>query len=52
VYKRFERWAKNGVLQRIFAALQAERIIEIHVEILALDSTSCKVHHDAHCALK
>jgi transposase len=52
VYRRFERWAENGVMQRIFAALQAEQIISISVEILALDSTSCKVHPDAHGALK
>jgi hypothetical protein len=32
--------------------LQAEQIISISVEILALDSTSCKVHPDAHGALK
>ena len=23
IYKKFNRWAKNGVIQRIFAALQA-----------------------------
>ena len=52
VYRRFERWAENGVMQRIFAALQSEQIISISVEILALDSTSCKVHPDAHGSLK
>jgi transposase len=52
LYKRFERWAENGVIQKIFAAMQAERIIAVHVEILALDSTPCKVHPDAHGALK
>ena len=52
IYKKFSRWAKNGVMQRIFAALQAEEIIAIDVEVLALDSTSCKVHPDAHGALK
>ena len=52
IYKRFSRWAKSGVMQRIFAALQAEEIISIHVEVLALDSTSCKVHPDGHGALK
>jgi len=46
IYKKFNRWAKNGVMQRIFAALQAEEIIAIKVEILAMDSTSCKVHPD------
>ena len=52
IYKKFSRWAKSGVIQRIFAALQAEEIIAIHVEVLALDSTSCKVHPDGHGALK
>ena len=51
-YKKFSRWAKNGVLQRIFGALQAEEIIAVHIEVLALDSTSCKVHPDGHGALK
>jgi len=52
IYKKFSRWAKNGVMQRIFAALQTEKIISIDVKILALDSTSCKVHPNAHGALK
>lgn len=52
IYKKFSRWAKSGVMQRIFAALQAEEIIAIHIEVLALDSTSCKVHPDGHGALK
>ena len=52
IYKKFSRWAKSGVMQRIFAALQAEEIIAIRVELLALDSTSCKVHPDGHGSLK
>ena len=52
IYKKFNRWAKNGVMQRIFAALQTEEIIAVHIEVLALDSTSCKVHPNAHGALK
>jgi transposase len=52
IYRRFERWAESGVIQRIFAALQMEQIISINVEVLAIDSTSCKVHPDAHGALK
>ena len=52
IYKRFNRWVSNGVIQRIFTALQQERIISIKVEVLALDSTSCKVHTDGHSALK
>ena len=52
IYKKFSRWAKSGVMQRIFAALQAEEIIAIKVEVLAIDSTSCKVHPDGHGCLK
>jgi hypothetical protein len=51
VYKRFERWAENGVMQRIFAALQTEGIIAIHVEILAHESAARKARPDAHGAL-
>ena len=52
VYKKANRWAKAGVLERVFAALQKEQIIVVTVEVLALDSTSIKVHPDAHDALK
>ena len=44
IYQRFKRWCENGVIQRIFNALQQEKIIAIKVEVLALDSTSCKLH--------
>jgi transposase len=52
IYKRFNRWVKSGVIQRIFGALQTKSIMAISVEVLALDSTSCKVHPDAHGAVK
>ena len=52
IYKRFNRLVNNGVIQRIFTALQQEKIISIKVEVLALDSTSCKVHPDGHGCLK
>lgn len=52
VYQRFKRWCENGVIQRVFGALQQERILRVDVEVLAMDSTSCKVHPDAHGALK
>ena len=48
IYKRFSRLFENGVIQQIFSALQQEKIIAIKVEVLAIDSTSCKVHPDAH----
>jgi hypothetical protein len=40
------RWAKAGVLDRVFAALQEEEIIRIKVEALGLDSTIVQVHPD------
>ena len=52
IYKKFNRWAKNGVIQKIFSALQAEAILAIRVEVLAVDSASCKVHPNGHGALK
>ena len=52
IYVRMNRWSKNGVLERVFAALQAEGIIRIDVKIVCLDSTSVKVHPDGTGALK
>ena len=34
IYVRMNRWSKNGVLSRVFAALQTEGIIQINVEVL------------------
>ena len=44
IYVRMNRWSKNGVLERVFAALQTEGVIQIKVEVVCLDSTSVKVH--------
>ena len=46
VYTRMNRWSKNGVLDRVFTALQGEGIVRVTVEVMALDSTSVKVHPD------
>ena len=50
IYVRLNRWAKSGVLERVSTALQAGGLIE--TEVLSLDSTSIKVHPDAHGASK
>jgi transposase len=50
IYMRFNRWAKNGVLERVVTALQADRMLESTV--FSLDSSSIKVHPDAQGALK
>ena len=40
IYVKFNRWCKNGTIDRIFEALQEENIIEIRTEIICIDSTS------------
>ena len=47
IYMRMNRRSKKGVLDRVFAALQAEGIINIEVDVVCLDSTTVKVHPDA-----
>ena len=48
IYTRMNRWAKAGVLDRVFAALQDEQIIRIKIEALSIDSTIVKVHPGWH----
>jgi transposase len=52
IYTRMNRWAKNGVLTRVFEKLQMDQIVRIQIEALSLDSTSVKVHPDGTGALK
>ena len=52
IYQRARRRSKSGVLARVFIALQQEQIIKIRIERISLDSTSIKVHPDAHGAAK
>ena len=44
--------AENGVLERLFIALQEHHLIQVNVECLGLDSTTVKVHPDGAGALK
>jgi transposase len=46
IYTRMNRWAKAGVLDRLFAQLQREQLIRIKIEAVSLDSTIIKVHPD------
>ena len=52
VYTRMNRWAKNGVLDRIFEHLQREQIVRVKLEVISIDSTIVKVHPDGTGALK
>jgi transposase len=44
IYMRMSRWAKNGVLDRVFEQLQLEQILQIRIEAFSIDPTSVKVH--------
>ncbi len=52
IYTRMNRWAKAGVLDRVFTALQEQQIIRIKIEAMSVDSTIVKVHPDGTGALK
>lgn len=52
IYTRMNRWAKNGVLDRVFAELQRSQILRIKLDVVSLDSTHIKVHPDGTGALK
>jgi transposase len=52
VYMRMSRWARNGVLERVFAELQRAQIVRIKLEAVSLDSSYVKVHPDGTGALK
>ena len=41
---RMNRWAKNGVLDRVFERLQQEQLIHVNVEDVGIDPTIVKVH--------
>jgi transposase len=52
IYVRMNRWANNGVLDRVFEKLQLEQIVRIKIEAFSLDSTIVKVHPDGTGGLK
>ena len=52
IYVRLKRWSKNKVLERLFIGLQKERIINVKMEALSIDSTTVKVYPDGTGALK
>ncbi len=52
IYTRMNRWAKRGVLDRVFEQMQRLQIARVTLEAASLDSTSIKVHPDATGAAK
>jgi len=52
VYTRMGRWARAGVLDRVFEELQMLQLLRVRIEVASLDSTSIKVYPDGTGALK
>ena len=52
IYPRLRRWAAAGVLDRVFQALQAHRLIRIRAEWVGLGSARVKVRPDGTGALQ
>ena len=52
IYPRLRRWAAAGVLDRVFQALQAHRLIRIRAECVGLGSARVKVRPDGTGALQ
>jgi len=52
VYTRMSRWAKAGVLDRVFEELQVLNVLRVKIEVVQMDSTSVKVHPHGTGALK
>jgi transposase len=52
IYTRMNRWAKRGVLSRVFKEMQQQQIVRINLDAISIDSTSIKVHPDGTGALK
>jgi transposase len=52
IYTRMNRWAKAGVLDRLFEEMQHRQLVRIKIAAVSLDSTIVKVHPDGTGALK
>jgi len=46
IYTRMSRWAKAGVLDAVFERLQRQRLLQVRIEAVSLDSTIMKAHPD------
>lgn len=46
IYIKFNRWSKNGTIQRIFDEIQKSNMIDIRSDVLCVDSAGIKIHPD------
>ncbi len=52
IYTRMMRWSQAGVLDRVFEQLQRQRLMQVRIEAISLDSTTIRAHPDAAGARK
>jgi len=52
VYKRFNRWVKAGIINKLFQELHVNGIADVEILVALLDSMTVPVHPDACGALK
>jgi transposase len=52
IYKRYHRWVKQGVIERLFRALHVQGVVDLAVLKRLMDSMTVPVHPDACGALK
>ena len=52
IYKRFNRWVKKGIINKLFQELHVQGLTEPDMLIRLLDSMTVPVHPDACGALK
>ena len=52
IYKRFHRWAKDGVIEKLFQELHVQGAMDLAIAKRLLDSMTAPVHPDACGALK
>jgi transposase len=52
IYKRYNRWVKAGIIDKLFQELHVAQILELPEQVRAMDSMTVPVHPDACGALK
>jgi transposase len=52
IYKRFHRWVKAGIIEKLFRALHVQGVMDLTVLKRLMDSMTVPVHPDACGALK
>ncbi len=52
IYTRMNRWAKAGVLDRLFEELQHQQLVRIKIETVSFDKSIAKAHPDGTSVLR